>query len=176
DLKVERNAALNLNLYDEAERRTDPGQAILSVDGTAAFAEGSRVTFKADNAAFTADDNATYVLVEATELVDGGLSVASNSLLLKLVGEPEGDLEDNQIRVTVTGKGGSDVEKLLEGSGASGAGAAAAGEFTNLIFNSGAIADGDAVRMAFIAAMEEDADPRQRRRLVNQLAPELSGG
>lgn len=175
DLKVERNAALNLNLYDEAERRTDPGQAILSVDGTAAFAEGSRVTFKADNAAFTADDT-TYVLVEATELVDDGLSVASNSLLLKLVGEPEVDLEDNQIRVTVTGKGGSDVEKLLEGSGASGAGAAAAGEFTNLIFNSGAIADGDAVRMAFIAAMEEDADPRQRRRLVNQLAPELSGG
>lgn len=175
DLALGQGAALNLNLFDDAERKTDANQAILGVNGTATFAEGSRVTFKADNAAFTADDT-TYVLLEATELVDNGLAVASNSLLLKLVGEPEVDLDNDQIRVTVTGKGGSDVAQLLEGSGASGAAAAAAGEFTNLLFSGGAIAEDDAVRNAFIAAMDESADSTQRRRLLTQLAPELNGG
>jgi outer membrane autotransporter protein len=165
NLDVAADSSLGLNLSSA----TDPSKAVVSVSGTAAFANGSQIQLAAQGSDFTANGS-TYKLVEAGALEDQGLSVTSRSALLNV---DTFTSEGNQIVATVSTKGQEEVGEVIGQAGgtpnAQRAGAAFSQVVTGLAQNN----PNDPVFQAYVNASQ---DPAALKQLAEQLTPEVNGG
>ncbi|MDD2055318.1 autotransporter domain-containing protein, partial [Pseudomonas putida] len=111
NLSVAGNSSLGMILSPV----TDADKAVLTVTGTAAFADGSQIKLGASGNDFTADGS-TYKLIKAGTLEDNGLSVISSSALLNI------DLfkaENNEVLAQVTTKSDDQLGDLINSQGGS---------------------------------------------------------
>jgi outer membrane autotransporter protein len=165
NLDVAADSSLGLNLSSA----TDPSRAVVSVAGTAAFANGSQIQLAAQGSDFMANGS-TYKLVEAGTLEDQGLSVTSRSALLNV---DTFTSEGNQIVATVSTKGQEEVGEVIGQAGgtpnAQRAGAAFSQVVTGLAQNN----PNDPVFQAYVNASQ---DPAALKQLAEQLTPEVNGG
>ena len=145
---------------------TDPDTAVLSVTGTAEFAEGSQIKLGASGNDFKAD-GVTYKLIEAGTLDDNGLSVISSSALLNV------DLfkvENNEVVAQVTAKNSDQLSDLINSQGGSNNSLQALTSFSRDGLMSRLNAN-DPLYQALV-----NADAQQVAAIAAQMTPEINGG
>lgn len=161
-LEVNTGATVELSL----SQATNDNQAILDVNGTAYFANGSRLLLTPVGSDFSADGK-QYLLLAAEAIDNQGLQVSSSSALLNV---DQFNVGDNQIVATVSGKAASQAEDILAGAGASGNAQAAFASFYSGVLKQGNIDSNDAVAQAFAHAGEAEL-----AKLAQQLTPQVDG-
>lgn len=161
-LEVNTGATVELSL----SQATNDNQAILDVNGTAYFANGSRLLLTPVGSDFSADGK-QYLLLAAEAIDNQGLQVSSSSALLNV---DQFNVGDNQIVATVSGKAASQAEDILAGAGASGNAQAAFAPFYSGVLKQGNIDSNDAVAQAFLNAGEAEL-----AKLAQQLTPQVDG-
>lgn len=159
-----------LNLLDTGalelalSNNTIADQAIVLVSGKASFAEGSRLLLDADGNNFRAEGK-EYILVQADEIDDKGVTVKATGSLLKV---DKHEIGDQQIVATVSGK---NVEEAIKEIANGGAGQNAQSAFTPFYDTVlGKLGDNDPIVKAFTNASAAEA-----ARLAEQLAPQTDG-
>lgn len=161
DLEVANSAAVRLYVTPD----TDPNSPIMTVGGTATFAEGSQVLLEAKPYEFAPESAGTdYKIIQAGTLVDNGLVVDSMSYLLEV---KDFFTSDNTLVATLAMKDYGTIEEIILADGVD--------------YN------GKTVFMAamdILASMDEndpvfasivDATPEERVAIAKQLMPELNG-
>lgn len=148
---------------------TDPNKPVLFVTGSAEFGKGSQIKLASKGSDFSAEGS-QYTLVEAGELIDNGLSVTSSSTLLNV---DTFATEGNQVIATVTGKGASEIEDVITAPGNSSDKGTA---------NAAQAAAAFAPALSVLPANDPiwqvltGGTPAQQAQVIQQLAPEISGG
>ncbi|MHC5195021.1 autotransporter family protein [Pseudomonas frederiksbergensis] len=141
---------------------------LISVAGKATFASGSQLGMIARPDDFTsASDGKTYTLVQAGSIENNGLTVMSESALLKVTSFT---VDGNTVKATVTTKSGEEtVTQILIPAGASKNAQNAMRPFVDSVM--GKLDANDIVFKNFATA-----DAAQLSKLAEQLAPVVNGG
>ena len=163
NLYVAESSSIGLNLSSA----TDANTPVLSVSGTAEFAQGSQVKLAAQGKDFKADGS-QYTLLKAGTLENKGLSLSSTSSLLNV---DTYEVAGNQIVAKVTTKSAAEVGVIGDEQGLATSPKAALSSFVT----DGVLANisnpNDRVLQAFA-----NADEKQLAALAKQLVPEVNGG
>lgn len=148
----------------EISGKTDAAKAIIAVDGSAEFGEGSGINVS--SATGLTLDGKDYILLSTTgELTDKGLDVTGTSLLK--VNSYE--VKEGQITANVSVESSQAIVDAVVAAGGNKNSQAVAQELNSLI---AAIPDGTALKDALIKA---GTSPTALASAVEQLSPEVSG-
>ncbi|MGS1401224.1 hypothetical protein I5G39_035740 (plasmid) [Pseudomonas aeruginosa] len=113
NLSIASGAALQVRLSDS----TNVNTPVVSVDGTASFAAGSKLNVTANPGDFTGTRQGTaYTLVSADDIQNSGLEVKSSSALLQVKSY---EIGEQLVTAVVTGKTGDAAQDILKGQGSS---------------------------------------------------------
>lgn len=164
DLNVASGASLSSVVSDA----TDTKNPLITVAGKATFAAGSQLGLIARPGDFTAaSDGNTYTIVKAGSIDNGGLTVMSETALLKVTGFT---VDGDTVKATVTTKSGEEtVTQILIPAGASSNAQNAMRPFVDTVM--GKLDANDIVFKNFA-----NADAAQLAKLAEQLAPVVNGG
>lgn len=164
DLNIASGASVSVPVNDA----TDTNTPIISVAGKATFAAGSKLGMSATPGDFSsASDGKTYTLVKAGSIENGGLTVMSETALLKVTGFT---VDGNTVKATVTTKSGEEtVTQILVPAGASSNAQNAMRPFVDTVM--GKLEANDIVFKNFA-----NADAAQLAKLAEQLSPVVNGG
>lgn len=163
NLSIASGAALQVRLSDS----TNVNTPVVSVDGTASFAAGSKLNVTANPGDFTGTRQGTaYTLVSADDIQNAGLEVKSSSALLQVKSYQIGE---QLVTAVVTGKTGNAAQDILKGQGSSSNALNAITPFVDSVM--GNMSSDDQVFQAFANASEAEL-----AKLAEQLAPQVNGG
>ncbi|HHH9441349.1 TPA: autotransporter domain-containing protein [Pseudomonas aeruginosa] len=163
NLSIDSGAAMQVRLSDS----TDVAKPVVTVGGTASFAQGSKLNVTADPDDFTGTRQGTaYTLVSANQIENSGLSVESAAALLKIKSFKIGD---QLVTAVVTGADGFDAQEILNAQGASRNAKNAVSPFADTVL--GKMDSNDKVFQAFTGASDAEL-----AKLSEQLAPQVNGG
>lgn len=163
DLNIGSAGTLQVHLRDT----TSTANPLVTVNGKAAFASGSKVGVTATPGDFTsASAGKTYTLVKAGSIENNGLTVVSNSALLNIT---EFKVDGQTVTATVNGKTGQDAGEQINNVGASDNAVSALRPFADSVLSK--LSVNDPVFQSFA-----NADEAQLAKLAEQLAPVVNGG
>lgn len=163
NLYVAETSSIGLNLSSA----TDVNTPVLSVSGTAEFAQGSQIKLAAQGKDFKADGS-QYTLLKAGTLQNNGLSLSSTSSLLNV---DSYEVAGNQVVAKVTTKSDTEVGEIVDQQGLTGSPRAALSSFVSDGVLGNINNANDRVLQAFA-----NADDKQLASLAKQLVPEVNGG
>ena len=145
-----------------------PTTPYLSVNGTANFAQASKLTVSAQPGDFARTNNGTqYTLLQATSVQNNGLSVASSSSLLNVLSY---SADAQTVKAVVAVKDNQQVQQELAGAGASAAAATAVNTFKNDVL--GGLNQDDPVFQSLANA----GTAQQLAQVSEQLKPDVNRG
>ncbi|MGE8066187.1 autotransporter outer membrane beta-barrel domain-containing protein [Pseudomonas sp. NPDC089569] len=163
DLAVQNGGSLQVRLRDVTSTTTP----IVTVNGKASFAAGSKIGVTATPGDFTdASAGKTYVLVKAGSIENSGLTVVSNSALINISGFK---VDGQTVTATVKGLNGSEAGDEIVKHGATSNAVNAMTPFTDSVLSK--LSANDIVFQAFTSANGADL-----AKLAEQLAPVVNGG
>lgn len=165
DLLIESGGALGLPISG----MTDPGKAILSVDGKATLESGSNLVLNAKGDDFSSDGQ-KYTILEANSLVNNGVSVSSSSSVLTINSIQIGD---NSLAVSVAPKSNADIQDVISQGGGNANAMRAGAEFVNAASALASTNPNDPVLKALIDA---GTDAQAVARIAKKLSPEVNTG
>ncbi|QJI14831.1 autotransporter outer membrane beta-barrel domain-containing protein [Pseudomonas sp. ADAK22] len=164
DLNVASGAGIDMHLADSVV----PTTPYLTVNGTANFAQASKLTVSANPGDFTRTNNGTqYTLLQASSVQNNGLSVASSSSLLNVLSY---SADAQTVKAVVAVKDNQQVQQELTGAGATAAAATAVNTFKNEVL--GGLNQNDPVFQSLANA----GTAQQLAQVSEQLKPDVNRG
>lgn len=164
DLNVANGAGIDMHLSD----RVVPTSAYLTVNGTATFANASKLTVSANPGDFASTHDGTqYTLLQATQVQDNGLSVSSSSALLDVLSY---SADAQTVKAVVAVKADGQVQQDLAAVGASAASATAVNRFKNGVLSQ--LGSDDQVFQALANA----GTAERLAQISDQLKPDVNRG
>lgn len=164
DLNVANGAGIDMHLSDSVV----PTSAYLTVNGTATFANASKLTVSANPGDFASTNDGTqYTLLQATRVQDNGLSVSSSSALLDVLSY---SADAQTVKAVVAVKADAQVRQDLAAVGAGAASATAVNSFKNGVLSG--LSSDDQVFQALANA----GTAAQLAQVSDQLKPDVNRG
>jgi outer membrane autotransporter protein len=164
NLNVASGAGIDMHLADSVV----PTTPYLTVNGTANFAQASKLTVSANPGDFASTHDGTqYTLLQATSVQDNGLSVASASSLLDVLSYSS---DAQTVKAVVAVKSNQQVQQDLAAVGASAASVTAVNTFKNGVLSK--LSADDQVFQALANA----GTAQQLAKIGDQLKPDVNRG
>ncbi|WP_017526120.1 autotransporter outer membrane beta-barrel domain-containing protein [Pseudomonas fluorescens] len=164
NLNVASGAGIDMHLADSVV----PTTPYLTVNGTANFAQASKLTVSANPGDFASThDGIQYTLLQATSVQDNGLSVASASSLLDVLSYSS---DAQTVKAVVAVKSNQQVQQDLAAVGASAASVTAVNTFKNGVLSK--LSADDQVFQALANA----GTAQQLAKIGDQLKPDVNRG
>ncbi|EFQ65900.1 autotransporter [Pseudomonas fluorescens WH6] len=164
NLNVASGAGIDMHLSDSVV----PTTPYLTVNGTANFAQASKLTVSANPGDFASTNDGTqYTLLQATRVQNNGLSVTSASSLLDVLSY---SADAQTVKAVVAVKNDQQVQQDLAGVGAGAASALAVNRFKNGVLST--LSQDDQVFQALANA----GTAQQLAQIGDQLKPDVNRG
>ena len=164
NLNVASGAGIDMHLSDSVV----PTTPYLTVNGTANFAQASKLTVSANPGDFASTNDGTqYTLLQATSVQNNGLSVTSASSLLDVLSY---SADAQTVKAVVAVKNDQQVQQDLAGVGAGAASALAVNRFKNGVLST--LSQDDQVFQALANA----GTAQQLAQIGDQLKPDVNRG
>lgn len=164
NLNVASGAGIDMHLSDSVV----PTTPYLTVNGTANFAQASKLTVSANPGDFASTNDGTqYTLLQATRVQNNGLSVTSASSLLDVLSYTA---DAQTVKAVVAVKNDQQVQQDLAGVGAGAASALAVNRFKNGVLST--LSQDDQVFQALANA----GTAQQLAQVGDQLKPDVNRG